>query len=490
MAMSLWASIRRGVSLRRGLSLITVALVVASCSGQDGDPERSQAESIAPAAVPTVVVLDASESMLAEDAPGSRWSAATNAVTTLTDALPDGTDVGIVAFGSTMPAKTTPQSRGCTDVEVVVPLGQTDRQSLGPTLADLRPQGFTPIGAALAEAAVMLPVSESSIVVVSDGESTCAPDPCETAARIRAEHPQTTISAIGFKTDAESLECVAERGGGAFLTADNAEQLTARIAVAQNSQAAQNRLGPTRRGDIEIGEDLDGIVAAHEGFSEVSRKDGDRTIVVWRDCTYVFDENDALIEIAPGDPTGASGTTVDGVAAGTAGSRAVQLYGQPASDSDGTATFTADEGAGTAYRIGYDGGDAVAEGTVRTVVLCKCLAEPGESGSVPVLGRDGYQQYASGFGTVKPDRISMASTASSSFGGITWESWGGEEAVATSRSQLGGPSEPQSELWLMASDLGWCNGVWSYRSLTIAGGRNELGTNGGSDICKGDRSEP
>lgn len=108
----------------------------------------------------------------------------------------------------------------------------------------------------------------------------------------------------------------------------------------------------------------------------------------------------------------------------------------------------------------------------------------------PVLGRDGYQQYASGFGTVKPDSISMSSTASSTFGGITWESWGGEDAVATSRSQQSGASDPQSELWLMASDLGWCNGVWSYRSLSIAGERSALGTGVESDICAGDRSEP
>ncbi|MCF8569419.1 hypothetical protein L5G32_03955 [Gordonia sp. HY002] len=84
----------------------------------------------------------------------------------------------------------------------------------------------------------------------------------------------------------------------------------------------------------------------------------------------------------------------------------------------------------------------------------------------------------------------MNSTASSTFGGITWESWGGEDAVATSRSQQSGASDPQSELWLMASDLGWCDDVWSYRSLTIAGERSALGTGAESDICQGDRSEP
>ena len=76
-----------------------------------------------PNPVPTVVVLDASDSMNTDDAPGPRLAAARAAVTSLATGLPDGTPFGVVAFGSQMPAASTPQATGCADVTTLVPLG-------------------------------------------------------------------------------------------------------------------------------------------------------------------------------------------------------------------------------------------------------------------------------------------------------------------------------------------------------------------------------
>lgn len=361
--------------------LVAVAsLILAGCSRSvPGEPQKMPPAAAGETkAVPTVVVLDASESMQTADAPGPRIEAARSAVTALADSLPEGTDFGVVAFGSTKPVSVGPE-QACTDVTTAVPLGPLNKAQLRTTLDGLAPQGFTPIGSALQAAADQLPESGAgSIVLVSDGASTCAPDPCETAARIHQDRPDITISAVGFRTDDSGLECIADEGGGLFVTADNAAQLTARLAAAQNAQVAALRLSPTSRHGIEIGQSLAEIRRSHPDFPASGRTDGKRVIYVYVDCTYVF-EDDALVEIGPGDPPGSAGTTIDGVTKGTPGTRAVELYGQPVQDSDGVAIFTADQAAGTAYRIGYTGGDSIDTATVTTVVLCRCL--PGTGGS-------------------------------------------------------------------------------------------------------------
>ena len=475
------------------MPVITV-LALAGCSSISGDAQKAAPGTEAARAVPTVVVLDASDSMNTDDAPGPRIAAARNAVTTLAGGLPEDTEFGVVAFGSTVPA-TEGAAKACTDITTPVPLGKLVKAGLDSTLDGLAARGFTPIGEALRTAAAELPESgEAAIVLVSDGASTCAPDPCETAAAIRADRPEVTISAVGFRTDDPGLKCIADKGGGIFVTAENAEQLAARLQVAQNAEAVSSRLSTTSRDGIEIGQRIDDVRRTHPDFPSRGRKDGDRVVYVYADCTYMF-SGDELIEIAPGDPPGSAGTTIDGVTNGTPVKRAIELYGKPVQVSRGVATFAADKAAGTAYRIGFTG-LSVEQGTVRTVVLCGCLpgadaggADDGE-GKDPVLGRDEYRIHAVGFGESRPNGISFASTAASTIGDLEWESWGEKEALGTGMSQQNGPGEPKSREWLQASDLGWCEGTWAYRSLKRGSSRNDVGSREAEDICNGDRSAP
>ncbi|GED98986.1 vWA domain-containing protein [Gordonia crocea] len=473
---------------------LAATLALAGCSvGGDASPTTAGASeadhSVEAAAVPTIIVLDASESMQTADAPGRRWDAATKAVDTLVHGLPAGTKTGVVVFGAQMPAKRTPPHRACADVKTVLPLGKHDPAGVTAALTGLAPQGFTPIGTALQAAAAMLPDSPASVVLVSDGESTCEPDPCAATAEIRAKNPKVTISAVGLRTDAQSLQCVAGKGGGIFLTADNAAQLSARLRAAQNAPAARTRLNPVKLGNAKIGDSLDEVAGSIQGFPRRGRRDGDHLIIVWQDCSYVFDDKGKLIEIAPGDPPGSAGVTIDGVAAGTPGARAVELYGKPVAESAGSAVFEADKKAGTGYRIGYRGA-RVESGTVTSVVLCRCLPEATAAKPTPVLGRDKWENSAYGFGTARPDGFSIASTAASSVGEIVWESWGGSEALGRGTSQQNGAGNPKTVLWVRASDLGWCDGVWAYRELERSSSRDRFSGEDKRDICNGDRSEP
>ena len=117
---------------------------------------------------------------------------------------------------------------------------------------------------------------------------------------------------------------------------------------------------------------------------------------------------------------------------------------------------------------------------------------------VPVLGRDKFDTsgWATGFGTAKPGGFSIASTASSTVGDITWESWGGDTAIGLGRTQDREnpqyPDEQRSDMWVLAYDLGWCNGVWTYRSIFRSRDRAGLNPTGddGTEICNGSRAAP
>ncbi|MFE0749952.1 VWA domain-containing protein [Gordonia sp. NPDC058843] len=363
------------------IGLVIAVHLMAGCAiGIDGTPSAVPDRRVIPDPVPTVVVLDASDSMNTEDAPGRRLVAARDAVSALAGGLPPETLFGVVTFGSQLAAATTPAVQGCRDVTTTVPLGPLNVAGLRSALGEIEARGFTPIAAALDAAAAQLPdTGPASIVLVSDGESTCAPPPCETVAALHRARPDVTVSAVGFRTDDPSLTCVAENGGGLFVTADNAAQLSARLSAAQNAEAAAQRLSPTSRGGVSIGENLSSIRRDNPGFPATGRVEGDRTVYVWLDCDYVFND-DVLVEIAPGDPPGSAGTTIDGVSRGTPGSRAVELYGEPLEDSDGVALFAADTSAGTGYRVGYERGADISRGVVTWVVLCACLPEQRGSG--------------------------------------------------------------------------------------------------------------
>ena len=107
----------------RGLTIaaaLATCLVAAGCAIEvDGSGRAaSGARDVQPNPVPTVVVLDASDSMNTDDAPGPRLAAARAAVTSLATGLPDGTPFGVVAFGSQMPAASTPQATGLSLIHI------------------------------------------------------------------------------------------------------------------------------------------------------------------------------------------------------------------------------------------------------------------------------------------------------------------------------------------------------------------------------------
>lgn len=357
--------------------LAVLALVLAACGLTGGDGSGAVGGSDASAGVPTVLVVDASSSMLRDDAPGPRIDAAKRAADGLVEALPDDAVLGLVTYGTSTDDQPSSQAAGCRDVTTLAEpreLGADGhRDAVGTAIDGLAPRGYTPIAEAMRAAADLLPDGDAAVIVVSDGEDSCGQPPCEVAAELHEQNPGLTISTVGFKTAADELACIARTTGGLFVTADDADTLTSRLLAAREVDENASALTPTGFGGIDIGAHYDDIVAAHPDFpgqGEGTREDG-LTVITYVDCDYVFDGEGTVVELRPH-----GGRTIDGLAVGDPLSRAVELYGEPVEEpDDGTRLFAASREAGTAWKVKYSGD------RVESIVLCRCLPGTGGSGS-------------------------------------------------------------------------------------------------------------
>jgi Ca-activated chloride channel family protein len=162
-------------------------------------------------------------------------------------ALPDGARVGLMAFGTSTGPTKADKAAGCKDVRTLVPVQPLDRAGFTGVVGGIRASGFTPIGTALRAAAGALPSSgPRSVVLVSDGEDTCAPpQPCQVAAELKAAGVDLVVHTIGFKVAAKArdeLSCIAAATGGSYREASSgaalARALTSRVQRAIRPYAA------------------------------------------------------------------------------------------------------------------------------------------------------------------------------------------------------------------------------------------------------------
>ena len=175
-----------------------------------------------------ILVLDSSGSM-SEPAGGgtSRIAAAKQALTRVVRQLPDESTVGLRVYGATVFDK---QHQGaCTDSQLAVPPGTDNRQDLLDAIAAVKPYGETPIAYALRQAAKDIgDEGKRSVVLVSDGIATCAPDPCKVAAELASSGVDLHIDVVGLSVAGrarEQLQCIAQQGKGTYYNADSAADI-------------------------------------------------------------------------------------------------------------------------------------------------------------------------------------------------------------------------------------------------------------------------
>ncbi|GAA1582523.1 vWA domain-containing protein [Kribbella karoonensis] len=177
-----------------------------------------------------VLVLDSSGSMAEPAGDGhTKIVAARTALSSVVTKLPASAQVGLRVYGATVFKRT--QAGACTDTQLTVPIGTGNRPQLQSAIAKYKPYGETPIAYALQQAAKDLgPTGQRTIVLVSDGEATCAPEPCAVARSIAQQGIDLKIDVVGFRVGGKArsqLQCVAREGRGDYYDADSTVDLEA-----------------------------------------------------------------------------------------------------------------------------------------------------------------------------------------------------------------------------------------------------------------------
>lgn len=227
--------------LRKLLTLGAAAAAVALTAV----PAHAQQQ---PEYAPTMLVLDASGSMRAPDpAGGTKLDAAKAAVHSFVAAAPARSKVGLTVYGTGTGSSDAEKTAGCADVRTLHGADIIDRAALNTAVDGVEASGYTPIGAALRTAADALPKQgPRSVVLVSDGEDTCAPpDPCEVARELERQGATIVVHAIGFGVDGparKQLTCIAQQTGGTYT--DAADGASLERVLPRVSQAALRTYTP------------------------------------------------------------------------------------------------------------------------------------------------------------------------------------------------------------------------------------------------------
>lgn len=218
---------RRGVTALLAATATTALLAGPSLAGPATTPVPAQTGD---ADGKLLLVLDASGSMGDPDGAGRpKIESARDALDAVVSGLSADQAVGLRLLASTVSGSGT--AAACSDSELVVPIGTGNTGALSAAVEDYRPfGGETPIGHALREAGRDLgSEGPRSILLVSDGLSTCDPDPCEVAEDLTDGGIDVAVHVVGLDVNSEArrqLQCIAEAGNGLYLDADDTESLT------------------------------------------------------------------------------------------------------------------------------------------------------------------------------------------------------------------------------------------------------------------------
>jgi hypothetical protein len=176
------------------------------------------------------LILDASGSMKSHLPDGAtRIEAAKAAVADVVLKLPMDTRLALRVYGHQSPT----QKRDCKDTALLAPFDSVGNNQSAVVQASrgVQAQGYTPITYVLKLAAEDLARETAGsrvIVLVSDGQETCAGDPCATAKALADADATLIVHPIGLGVDAAArlqLQCIAHVARGTYFDAANSGEL-------------------------------------------------------------------------------------------------------------------------------------------------------------------------------------------------------------------------------------------------------------------------
>ncbi|MDO5710758.1 MAG: VWA domain-containing protein, partial [Micrococcales bacterium] len=217
-------------------------------SGSSSGPESPRVTtrgSIPADADKIMLILDASGSMARRTSDGSTsMEAAQDALANALETIPEGTPVGLRVFGSRVDGLGRPTPQACRDTRVVQPIAPLDRRQMTTAIFSFDPLGESPIARSIAAAVDDLGTAgRRSILLVSDGAESCAPDPCRAVADARAAGVDVRIDAVGLRVQdraRDQLRCIAAATNGSYSEARTDSE------VGTTLRAALQRLGAER----------------------------------------------------------------------------------------------------------------------------------------------------------------------------------------------------------------------------------------------------
>jgi Ca-activated chloride channel homolog len=211
-------------SLRRALMLL-LALMIVGAGLSAPLPARADDST------KVLLLLDVSGSMNERiSSGGSKFAAAKRALKQVADALPAGTQVGLRVYGSEIaePKETNPKA--CRDTELVLPVGPLDSKKMYRAVDSFKAVGETPIAYSLDKAVDDLgDKGRRVLVLISDGEESCAGDPCPVARKLADKGVDLQFNAVGLDVGGKArkqLKCIADAGDGSYYDADQADELS------------------------------------------------------------------------------------------------------------------------------------------------------------------------------------------------------------------------------------------------------------------------
>lgn len=213
---------------------------------------------LAPGVGPVVLVVDVSGSMSEDDGTGRiKLDGAKQALLGFLRTVEPGTPLGMRTYPDQVLGD-------CNTGTLRVPVQPRDPTAMSATIRTLQPDGDTPTAEAMLAAVEDLRragYSAGTLVIVSDGEATCAP-PCEAAKAIAASGIQLETITVGFRisdSGREELRCIAEATAGTYVDADDGVAL-AQVFDAISRPALEVTLDHPAEVTAEVGNTSQGLV--------------------------------------------------------------------------------------------------------------------------------------------------------------------------------------------------------------------------------------
>lgn len=184
--------------------------------------------------VKVLLLLDVSGSMNEKiSSGGTKFAAAKKALKQVADSMPQGTQVGLRVYGSKISEPKAKNPKACQDTDLVMPIGPLDTKKMYAAVDSFKAVGETPIAYSLEQSVKDLGDSGKRVLVlISDGEENCVPDPCPVAKKLADSGVDLQFNAVGLDVGAKArkqLQCIAGVGEGSYYDANRADELSESI---------------------------------------------------------------------------------------------------------------------------------------------------------------------------------------------------------------------------------------------------------------------